>query len=257
MRLFNIQASAVGLLLLGVIPAVQAAVTIEPAALKLIMSGEGVRTEHVMIANDGEADLVLRVEPEYWFQGSCTQPVNSWLKALPEQLVVPAHQNFVLELKLSLPAQLSGECVAMVYLAQKPQGQLLAIQTRVGFPVYVQRQSSGETHGEISKFEPRRIAGVGAAFEIEVRNTGNLHILPFGSLLLQDDAGRLYHQPVRFEQPVFPGQSRGERIICAAGFVPPGRYHAKLDLFLDNVYPRQEGCLPALSRETVLTVERP
>ena len=235
-----------------------AAILIEPSSLKLEFPNGTKQVKQFVITNNSDAEMVLHVEPEFWSRGECREEAKSWVVPSPENLTIPAHQKQVLQLSIATPSDLNGECMVMVYLAQKPVGQNIAIQARIGFPVYLLCRDTGITRGEILSFEQRASDLSGLSFDADVKNTGNIHVLPFGSLILQDKTnGKIYHQSIQFEQPIFPGQSRQVDVLFASGSVPAGRYQAKLELLLDDLYARDGHGLPALSRELDVTVGKP
>lgn len=224
--------------------AAQAAVKIEPLSMQLSLEAGRERQEQFLLINDTDQAIELSVEPEYWHQGGCRQPLEQWIHFSPGSLKVPAQGRQYLRMKIKVPEQLDGECMVMIYLASKPMGTKLKICPRIGVPVYLRRQGPKILKGRITVFKPmpRQEAFGGTEFVIELQNEGNVHLVPFGIIDLKGrNINQAYQHSFKFREPVFAGQRHGMEIRFAKEInIPAGVYKAEVKLFLDNLYDRED-----------------
>ncbi len=233
----------VGLFWSGI--AAQAALKIEPMSMQLSLEAGRERQEQFVLINDTGQAIELSVEPEYWHQGGCEQPLEQWISFSPHSLKVLSQGRKYLKLKIKTPEKLDAECMVMIYLAYKPMGTKLKIRPRIGVPVYLRPQGTQILKGRITAFKPKTSktpASQGMEFYIELQNEGNVHLVPFGIIDLKDQNIKpVYQHSFKFQEPIFAGQRTGMEIRFDKGMnVSAGVYEAEVKLFLDNLYSRED-----------------
>jgi len=227
------------LFLLGFSGIIQGAINIEPSSFKLSLASGEAYSSRILVTNDTDQTMVFQVEPEYWYQGSCCQPLDSWLEIRPHRLEISANakQNVIIHFKT--PEEVDGECMVMIFFAQEEVGKNVLIRPRIGIPLYLRREGTEIIKAEIETFQRQSDFGNAEAVEffLKIKNQGNVHVLPFGVVFLKsaDSSLTFKKEEVRFRQPIFPGQS-GELDVQFQSPIPPGKYLAVVKLVLNNLY---------------------
>jgi hypothetical protein len=208
---------------------------IEPLSFKIILAKGEHYTGQITVTNDNNQSLSLQFQPEYWRRGTCTEPISQWLKASPENISIDAHSKKNITFRLVSP-KIDGECLVMMFLAGKETGKNITLRSRVGIPLYIRERKAEILKAEIATFKAVELAGNKVSFKIVINNLGNVHLLPYGILMLQSSYSKKnYQEEIRFEQPIFSKES-GEISVQYTETIPPGKYSAKLFIYLDSLY---------------------
>jgi hypothetical protein len=247
------------LVLLAFSTSASAAVTIEPGFIKLTLEAGEIYNTELTLTNQGAREVELTVEPEYWYQGACQEPLNDWLKISPARVKIPGQGQRNLKVKINTPGTILGECMVMLFLARQPFGSGILIQPRTGIPIYLRRAGTERLKAGITDF--RLMSGLagekGPVFSFEVRNQGNVHLVPFGVMVLKcRQSKKAYQQDFKFTEPVFAGKSRSITVQFEKE-IPANTYQAEVKVFLDNLYNRenQDADLKVISRRCNVIVE--
>lgn len=214
-------------------------IRIEPQLLIARLPGRAAYRGELTVRNDTGQTLRLWVEPEYWSGTLKHSPLRSWLKLSAERLEIPPRRKRTLRIDFAMPRELRGECVVMIFLASHSPGAAIDIVTRVGIPLYICERSTEVVEASVSGFS----ASLDAerrhpALRLEVVNRGNVHVVPFGAVLLKRDGRICGQREVKFDKPVFPDQTGQLEVSFPKGTLPAGEYQAELRMFLDSLYPR-------------------
>jgi len=145
------------------------------------------------IINTGAEDMEIELDPKPW---GITKDIKDWL-ALPEMMLVakPGREESF-EISLTAPKDAKGEFVGMVFLCYKENKHSI-LNTRNGFPVYLIIE--GTESYDISVLD----AGVSYTstddrnaidISLEVKNTGNIHIVPDVITSLIDSKGKVIRE---------------------------------------------------------------
>lgn len=223
-------------------------------------SGEEAKAGFTIINLSDSERLDLSLEPVPWAESKGLGNLDQWLRWPKSGVEVLPGKTKVIELVALIPKELRGEGAAMMFLTPRPQTGIVRVQFRLGVPMYVQARGTEKAQGEITRFvfmlmEERPETRNG--FWLEVKNSGNTILLPWGRLKLSPPVEpERAQQMVFFNEPIFPGQACGVTVASAA--LPAGKYRADVNLVLDGFFfPHSGGDLPALASTSDFILGKP
>lgn len=202
---------------------------------------------NIALANNADAALRFSIQPEYWVRPAGMPDLSGWMKIRPESMDIPANGRQQLKVDFRLPAVLQGECLVMVFFASEAAGADIKILPRFGIPVYICRQNTERVKAAVQAFAAKA-ADQPPVFELQVRNEGNVHVIPFGNVRVTDHTGKLvYLKEFRYPEPIFSGQVG--RLEITGNPVPKGGYRADAVIYLDNLYAASANVRQKLSAD--------
>lgn len=220
-------------------PALSPAFMLAPDIVKIQAVAGGCFERAVTVTNDANDPVTITVQPETWIQPVRPASLENWFAFEPRRLVVRPHGRETVRIKGRIPADLAGEYLVMLFFASENPSANIKLQTRLGVPLYICRRGTELRRAEVGLFRPAPGApGREPVLEVQLLNSGNVHLAPFGAVLLKQNGRIVGQREVRFSEPLFPGQTGKTEVRFGKQQLPGGTYQAELQVFLDNVYAR-------------------
>jgi len=141
------------------------------------------------IYNSGDEDIDITIEPKAW---SGIEDPYQWLSLESDTVYVKAGESTPLIVKLSVPENIAGEQVAMLFLCYKDNVES-QLNIRNGIPLYMivkgtknyelNIEDAGVSYGRKGDFYDLN-------FIVRIKNTGNVHIVPDVKVIVKNSDGR-------------------------------------------------------------------
>lgn len=157
-----------------------------------------------------------------------------WTAIIPDRIVVQPRETETTTLYLQIPgdARPGGRYVSAAFRPTgngNPDGSGAAVNTVVGSLVYITVEGKMQESARVEKLFAPLLSEYGPIkIETEIKNTGDIHISPKGSIVIKDFLGRKIDSSILESLNVFPGTSRIFTNYANKKFLF-GRFTAKLD----------------------------
>ena len=219
-------------------------VGISPPIVEIyIRPGQSVEGK-LVISNNQEETIMVNLElKDWWTQttGISSPGFDQWLKIskVKDMKIGPRKQKSI-KYKVKAPSDARGELMAMVFFSfhskRDPAGNptKFNIEMRHGAPIYVIIEGTEEVRTEtkhVASYFTHNSSTSPIEFSLNLKNTGNVHVRPYGSISIYKEDALLDSFDLQFGTPIFPGQEE--------------RYFAK-----SNVSNLEEGTYQAAFRVT-------
>ncbi|MDD5504438.1 MAG: hypothetical protein PHV77_03885 [Candidatus Omnitrophica bacterium] len=141
------------------------------------------------IHNEGAEDINMIIEPKGW---SGLKDPYAWLSLETDEIYVRAGESTPLVANINAPEKEAGEMVAMLFLCYKDKmGSQLNIKN--GVPLYMIVKGTEYYSLNIKDIHisfSRKNDFLDLNFNVEMENTGNVHIVPDISIAIKNNNGR-------------------------------------------------------------------
>lgn len=158
-----------------------------------------------------------------------------WTTVLPDTVVIPAGKTETVTLYLQVPgdARPGGRYVSVAFRPSVVGGQKdttgASVNTVAGSLVYVTVQGKMQEGARVDRFSAPPLSEYGPVdIATEIKNTGDIHINPKGTIVVRDLLGRKVYSSILKNLNVFPGTSRTFENKFEKKLLF-GRFTAKLD----------------------------
>jgi hypothetical protein len=201
---------AVVLMLLGIaIPFASDAVTVSPPILEIDASKGQVITQSIKVRNEGADSVTYYLEAQKFiaagesgapqFVAGTAEDVDlaSWIKFNYDNITIPGGQSAEVPFSIVVPSYAGpGGHYAAIFLSTVPPeakeaGSQVAIASRIGTLVLVKIAGEVKEVAELSEFSTtsKSFASLPVDFAIRVKNSGNTHIKPVGTIVVKNMFG--------------------------------------------------------------------
>lgn len=201
---------AVVLMLLGiVIPFASDAVTVSPPILEIDASKGQVITQSIKVRNEASESVTYYLTAQKFiaagesgapqFVAGKAEDVDlaSWIKFNYDNITIPGGQSAEVPFSVVVPSYAGpGGHYAAIFLSTVPPeaaaaGSQVSIASRIGTLVLVKIAGEVKESAELVEFmtASKTIASLPADFSIRVKNTGNVHVKPSGSIMIKNMFG--------------------------------------------------------------------
>ncbi len=237
-----------GLFLLGNIAA-HAQIAFEPNPLTLELKPGQASEYTVKVFNRSAAAKRLAFSLEYRRGALAGVKIHEWVYLAPVNLDLKPGEAGTVHLKIKRPnGALKGECVLSLFAAEQIQRQQIPLTVRVGMPIFVLWDGSGQAlDGIVAGCRKTDLGKNEMQLEVEVLNRGWIHLAPFGIAWVEDRAGKkLWQVELRPDQPIFPGERK--TIVWRGKGLPPGDHRPGdvlgVQMFMGSLYGLQSLGIP-------------
>ncbi len=183
-------------------------VSFEPEMLVLENEAERRTTAGVLVKNESDKAKEFRMEIEYRRSGPCQLKIGEWASLEPKRLRLKKGESKKVRLELQgMDKRVCGECVLSLFAGERKESRI-PLNIRMGMPVFVRINRETRVNGKIAGIEQSFLKDGFFKLAVQVKNTGTLHLTPYGVAWVEDSAGkRLWQVELRPDKPVFPGQT--------------------------------------------------
>ena len=218
------------------------ALSVIPARTEVRLSPGAEAHAIITISNETNAVVHVTVSEKDWFvlPENSSWTVKTWLTVkAPAHLDLKAGARREIPIELKCPASAQGDLVGMVSF--RYEGDVPTMVTpMISVSVYMTAAGTERLSGEIEEvqaYHPATGISVGALF----KNTGNVHLRPSGTIMVQGGQGQLIAQyRINENDPVYPGRVKACTVQDSNISFEPGRYKALIDLVYKETHWRAQ-----------------
>ena len=238
---------AVFLLFLFIIPLQTLAITVSPAVIELEAEKGQAIEQKIKVSNQADEELILYISVEAFdAAGETNMPkeeisLPTWISFASDQVTLPANKSIEVPFRINLPSYASpGGHYATVFFSQKKDA---TGESRVGSLIFVNIAGQIVEDANLSEFSSvvKESEQLVVGFNLDIKNNGNSHIKPVGSIKIYKKNGE-YVDEIKvneLNQTILPGQERGffvswpaEGTKLTKDFL--GEYIARVELYYGN-----------------------
>lgn len=156
-----------------------------------LKSGESVEKEIFIENADAEQmELMLLIEPFLNSTNNKKVLPDQWLTIDKSSIIVKGKTQKLLKFKVTCPKDLKGEVSAKLGFIEKGTAGAM-VHTELSSFIYLIALDNSIIGAEISKFQGQKTKEDNIKFDITIKNTGNIHIRPKGTLQILNDKNQL------------------------------------------------------------------
>jgi len=165
-------------------------------------------TDSIAVKNTEKGSLIITVRIENWTKAV---PSLDWLKVSPLELELNEGASGEIRYEVKVPKEAKGELNAMIFIEGKPkeiaEGSI-GINTSIGVPIYATIAGTEQVEADIE--ELKAVNKFPLSMELKIKNSGNVHIRPKGTISVKTKEGKeLFTVPLNeYNYPVLPDSSR-------------------------------------------------
>lgn len=199
---------AVFLLVLSVFSPAAAQIAVEPDMITVHLEAGKEKVAYFKIRNPSYAVKHYTFDLEYRRQGRCPLEVKKWVRVNPASIEIPPNQETQVQLLFNgLQNHKTGECIVALFVTERKNSKII-LDVRYGIPIYVLWNKKNKVRGKITHMNSS-LAGRDLTLEMEVKNTGQTHLAPYGFMWVEQKGGeRLWQSEFRTDQLIFPGETK-------------------------------------------------
>jgi P pilus assembly chaperone PapD len=201
-----------------------AGISVNPARYELFVTS-GVAEGKYTITSDFDCPARVNVEFKDWFvlPENSNLPARDWLSFSPSEFLLKPGESKEVSFKVNVSTTAQGSLVAMVSFVpqtETEQGVTLVMSSAL----YVVVRGTEKVAWEISSVS---LTGTPDKFQftIGVKNSGNIHIRPNGTIYIRKGNKVIGNFPIPEGRPVYPGSTRASVARSEGNVVlAPGKY---------------------------------
>lgn len=194
----GLQSGAITLGMFLMATTVDAALSVSPTRVVLQAAPAETQTGFFVVENTGDDPIDVSVEPEDWSGGMQGDRASvQWLTVRPKRLTLRPRKSVRVKYTIHVPNDASGELRAQVFFTTERSGGSIPMRSRLGTIIYVGIEETEHIEGEIRKVDASYTASTPGIAKpdrldvaIQIRNRGNVHIVPEGRVVIRDAEGR-------------------------------------------------------------------
>ncbi len=213
---------------------------IEPAAAYEVLPQGQVkpRTLDFFVTSSETGAQQIQVKAEHWRPKNTGESVRDWLQIQPEDFSLGAGARQRVRLEMRKPPAAAGEVLVMLFVGTHKDSGALHLNLREGVPCYF--FCGGPRIIGLQIREPARGPEEGQ-LAWSARNTGTVHLMPFGNVLLKRGGRTRASVPVKFDQPLFAGETRPWTVRVSTGDLAQAEEAEVVLFFRDPYLPAGKG----------------
>jgi hypothetical protein len=159
-----------------------ASLTIDPYKIEIKMDRNSYFQSKYSVKNNYERDIDLKISFENWdsYKANKSIDVKSWLKIEPVQIFIPKGESREISYFIKTDENMQGSMLAQVTFTVPPvKGGGVII--KMSLPVHVVLKGTEKIEFDIKNIK-LNVKSKEAKLNIEVENTGNILIKPYGEI---------------------------------------------------------------------------
>jgi hypothetical protein len=188
------------------------------------------------VANGDNQEVLVRAEPEDWLKlrtGSSPVEVKDWLTIDEAEFKLGPGEVKNIGYRVKVPPGIGGELIAQVFFSSAgPSGGNLNVTSRFGVALYVGIEGTEVIDPEITGIKTdKTIIG------ITVRNRGNVHLRPSGTVIIKDGKGNIEQQlQVPYTAVIFGSKTHVYAVSVDAKKLSRGKKTLEANFDIGTVY---------------------
>lgn len=214
-----------------------------PSTLDLMLEPGKTTAQTVLLYNSGKDPVGVRASAWDWWHdeqnskkfgppGTYPHSAASWISFVPSYILVQPGKAVNVTVTVATPANAKGGNYAVAWFEAVPNANPKSKELRVGarLGVLIMTESRGTAKSEVAVEELAiRPPTSSQLFQAEVRlkNTGDVHVFPKGTLVLLDNKNKLVGHVGFEKRRMLPGE-KSTATIKWGGELKPGAYQAVL-----------------------------
>ncbi|MBN1492744.1 MAG: hypothetical protein JW938_01205 [Candidatus Omnitrophica bacterium] len=200
------------------------------------------------VKNTTDVTMQIVVQPEDWmvrlFGVEGELDVSDWLVVAPSEFELAPGEEKDLSYTLTAPFRFTGEKVAQVFFEFKTERSLSMLSTRLGVIVYMMAKGAEKVDAAISNvgvsYKPPKSTEDKALYRVyfDVKNHGNVHIRPFGNIVIRDPNDRSIVKAIELlpSKGIYPGKEDNIIFTQFDSSLEPGKYEATVNIDIGQLY---------------------
>ena len=166
--------------------------------------------------------------------GTLFQSCSNWIEVNPTEFEIQPNASQDVRYTIKVPDSCFGSYWSIIFFESQPdtapQAMIgVVMKARIGSTIYVTIPGTEVKQVEVLGFSYQRKGYLKHEFKLQVRNTGNVHLRPKGTLTIKDGAGAVAGTLALNDDVILP-QSQRELVLPLAQALAPGRYTAVINL---------------------------
>jgi len=193
------------------------ALNVSPTRIEIVVAPSGGYENVLTVSNTQKGTLGITLRIEDWCtaravpEAANTAAHLPWLQVEPKEFELGEAEAREVSFKVAMPSAVKGELSAMIFVEARPRDiakGAVAVNTSIGIPIYVTAKGTQRYGAEVEDLRATRSAPLELA--VIIKNTGNVHIRPKGTILIRNRWGRCVAQTAlnEYNYPVLPFSSR-------------------------------------------------
>jgi hypothetical protein len=201
------------------------------------------------LKNETEDVMTVTVEPENWmvrlFGAEGDLGVSDWFVVTPSKFELAPGEEKDITYTMTAPFKFTGEKVAQVFFGFKHARSDAMLSTRLGVIVYMMAKGAEKVDGVITNVNvsykaPQNAEETRSLYRVsfDVDNRGNVHLRPFGSVVVRDAHDERIVDTVELapSKGVYPEKQDNFLFNQQGSILAPGKYAAKVHLDIGQLY---------------------
>jgi hypothetical protein len=214
-----------------------------PAYLDIELTPGKTSAQTVLLFNQGKDPVEVRAYAWDWWHdetetkkfappGTLPHSAASWVTFVPDKVIINPGKAVNVTVTIATPADATGGNYAVAWFEATPDARKGKKELRVGarLGVLIMTGVRGKSNAQITvdelAIEPPSATRPFKA-EVRLRNTGNVHLFPKGTLVLLDKDNKLVGHAGFEKRRVLP-EAKDSATIKWGGELAPGTYQAVL-----------------------------
>lgn len=208
-RRFVFRTTVIALMVFVLAQSGAAQVHFEPDVLAMQVKSGKKSVSYIVLTNDADVTKKIVLSLEYRRTGVKSKPIETWAEIIPRELELKKGRKKKIKVVLKGKEESARkECVLALFAGERRDGRV-PLDIRVGMPVFVRWNGEKRAEGKIGSISQQIEPGADSKIEILVKNTGVLHIAPYGIAWVEGTSGeRVWQIELRPDQPIFPGETK-------------------------------------------------
>lgn len=219
-----------------------AGIGVDPVIIETLVRPGKTQKRVFTVVNNENRPITVQVVLENWLKrkGYRNELSNlkpeEWLKIKPNKFEMKPNSKRKIKYYIKIPKGLKGELVAMAFFSsEKKKGSF--IQQRLGACIYAGIKGTEEINCEILNTKVINNKEK-LKFAVKVKNTGNVHIRPDGSVIIMQKKN--FIKEVKFHKglSIFPGKTH--HIYTESADLPTGDYTAETVIKYGDIFGKSK-----------------
>ena len=170
----------------------------------------------------------------YFKPGTLDRSCSSWIDVNPADFVVGPQATQDIRFTVKVPDSTFGSYHSMIFFESQPDTAPQAaigvvMKAKVGTAIYVTIPGTEVRQAEFIGFSYQRKGYLNHEFKLQVKNTGNVHLRPKGTLTIKNGGGATMATLPLNDEVILP-QSQRDLLVPLNQELAPGRYTAVINL---------------------------
>ena len=214
---------------------VLAGIGVQPTVVEIEATPGVEKSGTLVVANGDPESTTVKVEPEDWLKlrtGSTPADVKSWL-TVDNNFTLGPNATKNIGYKVNIPQGVKGEVVAQVFFSSAVQGGgTVNITSRFGIALYVGIEGTETIYPEIKELKVD-----GMAVKVTIVNHGNVHLRPYGKVIIKDAKGNVTGQgDIPYTAVIYGGQSHVYSVSMDEKSFSHGDNKVEANMVTGNIY---------------------